>query len=125
MPKAVRSRTLLARLCWIVALALALFVAAMSSAPAGETASGPVVLSSVTVGPWQVRATRGTDGETYCIARRELGGPGTDRPHTIEFLRGTGQETLRLTADAWTLPRDVVMAVTLAAEHRAEAPAMR
>ena len=118
MLNVVRLARLFVRLCWIAAFALALFVAAMSLAPAGETEGGPDVLSSTTVGPWQVIATRGTGGGTHCIARRQLGGSGTDRPHTIEFLRATGHETLRLTADAWTLPRDVVHSVTLAAGER-------
>ncbi len=118
MLNAIRPRGLIVRLCSIAAIALALFVAAMSRAPSGETASGPDVLSSVTVGPWQVIATRDTGSGPHCVARRQLGASGTDRPHTIEFLRGRGQETLRLTADAWTLPRDTILPVTLAAGER-------
>lgn len=118
MPNAVRPRGLLPRLCWIVAIALALSVAAMLAVPTGETASRPAGFSSVTVGPWQVSATRDTGSGPYCIARRAFGGSGPDRPHTIEFLRGRGQQTLRLTADAWTLPRDTVQSVTLAAGER-------
>ena len=118
MPQLDGSRIPVRRLCWIAALALALFVAAMSLVPAGETEGGPVVLSTTTVGAWRVIVTRDAAGANYCIARRQLGGAGTDRPHTIEFLRATGHETLRLTADAWTLPRDVVHPVTLAAGPR-------
>ena len=117
MPNVVRSRVSFTGFCWLAVFALALLVAAMSLAPAAETEGGPVVLSSTTVGPWQVIATRDA-ADRRCIARRALGGSGTDRPHTIEFLRATGHETLRLTADAWTLPRDVVHSAMLAAGPR-------
>jgi dienelactone hydrolase len=118
MPSFARSRVSFTRLCWIAAFALALFVAAMSLVPAGDTAGGPAVLSSANAGPWQIVAMRRADGANECSARRALGGTGIDRPHTIEFMRAPGHQTLRLTADAWTLPRDAVMSVTLAAGPR-------
>ena len=101
----------------IAAIALALPAVAALPARAAET-TGPVVLSSETIGAWQVIARRDADGAVTCIARRELGGAGTDRPRLFEFVRTKRQRSLRITADAWTLPRDVVLPLTIAAGER-------
>ena len=107
----------LSRLRLIAAIVLALPAVAASPARGAET-TGPVVLSSETIGAWQVVARRDADGVDYCIARRELGGTGTDQPRVFEFVRTKRQRSLRIAADAWTLPRDVVLPLTIAAGER-------
>ena len=101
----------------IAAIALALLAVAVSPARGAETA-GTVVLSTETIGAWQVIATRDAAGVDYCIARRELGGTGTDQPRLFEFVRTKQWRSLRIAADAWTLPRDVALPLTIAAGER-------
>ena len=107
----------LSRLRLIAAVALALLVVAASPARGAETA-GTVVLSTETIGAWQVIASRDAAGVAYCIARRELGGTGIDQPRLFEFVRTKQWRALRIAADAWTLPRDVVLPLTIAAGER-------
>jgi dienelactone hydrolase len=115
----VRSRAAcsLSRLRVIAAIALPLLAVAASPARGAET-TGTVVLSSATIGAWQVIASRDADGVDYCIARRELGGTGIDQPRLFEFIRTKRWRSLRIAADAWTLPRDVVLPLTIAAGER-------
>jgi dienelactone hydrolase len=101
----------------IAAIALAFPATAVPPARGAETTSA-VVLSTETIGAWQVIARRDADGVDYCIARRELGGTGTDQPRLFEFVRTKQQRSLRITADAWTLPRAVVLPLTIAAGER-------
>jgi len=101
----------------IVAAALAL-VAVVASSARGSESTGAVVLSTETIGVWQVIARRDADGVDYCIARRELGGTGADQPRLFEFVRTKKQRSLRIVADAWTLPRDVALPITIDAGAR-------
>jgi dienelactone hydrolase len=98
-------------------MALALAAAAIPPAR-GHAAGGTGVLSTEAVGAWQVITGHDTAGGPYCIARRELGGTGADRPSRFEFVRFKEQRSLRVTADAWTLPRGVPLPLTIAAGER-------
>ncbi len=82
----------LSRLRVIAAIALALLAVAASPARGAET-TDTVVLSTETIGAWQVIARRDAAGVDYCIARRELGGTGTDQPSLFEFVRTKGQRS--------------------------------
>lgn len=76
--------------CWrrctgsLIAVAMSAWSAPVQ---AGETGHSPVaILSTVTVGAWQVIAVRDA-GTEACVARRVLAGSGVDQPRSIAFFR--------------------------------------
>jgi dienelactone hydrolase len=116
----VRSRVLryFGRPCFVIAAALALPSATMLPAAGGETTNQPItILSTATVGGWEVMAIRDS-GTDACVARRNLDGSGIDRPHAITFLRTRSLGWLRVSADAWSLTPDLALPVSIATNER-------
>ncbi|MPZ38700.1 MAG: hypothetical protein GEU95_11645 [Rhizobiales bacterium] len=102
----------------LTALALALPLAVVSAH--GRAADGPplTVLSTATVGTWEIFAVRDSGGTEACIARRPLGSATSGQPQAMLFLRTKSSRALRIIANDWALPAGTVIPVTITAGER-------